>query len=59
MKKQTLKAVTMLVSIVALAFMTAAASSAQSSSHNLRANIPLTSLSAARRSQQANTLSDR
>jgi hypothetical protein len=38
MKKQALKAVTMLVSIIALAFMTAVASSAQS--HKLKADIP-------------------
>lgn len=40
MKKQTLKALTMLVSIIALAFMTAVASNAQSRGHILRANIP-------------------
>jgi hypothetical protein len=40
MKKQALKAVTMLVSIIALAFMTAVISNAQSRSQKLRANIP-------------------
>jgi hypothetical protein len=40
MKKQALKAVTMLVSIIALAFMTALVSNAQSSREPLRANIP-------------------
>ena len=40
MKKQALKAVTMLVSIIALAFMTAMVSNAQSSRKALRANIP-------------------
>jgi hypothetical protein len=40
MKKQALRAVTMLVSIVALAFMTALVSSAQSRSQQLRAHIP-------------------
>jgi hypothetical protein len=40
MKKQALKAVTMLVSIIALAFMTAVVSNAQSHSQKLRANIP-------------------
>ena len=40
MKKQALKAVTMLVSIIALAFMTAVVSNAQSTSQKLRANIP-------------------
>ena len=40
MKKQALKAVTMLVSIVALALMTAVATNAQSRSQKLRANIP-------------------
>ena len=40
MKKQTLKAVTMLVSIIALAFATAVASNAQSRSQKLRADIP-------------------
>jgi hypothetical protein len=40
MKKQALKAVTMLVSIIALAFMTAVVSNAQSRSTKLRANIP-------------------
>ena len=37
MKKQALKAVTMLVSIIALAFMTAVVSNAQSRSTKLRA----------------------
>lgn len=40
MKKQALKAITMLVSIVALAFMTALVSNAQSSRQNIRAEIP-------------------
>jgi hypothetical protein len=40
MKKQTLKAITMLVSIIALAFATALASSAQSRSKKIRADIP-------------------
>ena len=40
MKKQALKAITMLVSIIALAFMTAVVSNAQSQSTQLRANIP-------------------
>lgn len=40
MKKQALKAVTMLVSIIALAFMTALVSNAQSSRQSLRANVP-------------------
>ena len=40
MKKQTLKAVTMLVSIIALAFMTAVATNAQSGRQTLRANVP-------------------
>ena len=40
MRKQALKAVTMLVSIIALAFMTAVATNAQSSSLKLRANVP-------------------
>jgi hypothetical protein len=40
MRKQTLKAVTMLVSIIALAFMTAVAANAQSGSLKLRANVP-------------------
>lgn len=40
MKKQTLRAVTMLVSIIALAFVTAVASSAQSRGQRLRADIP-------------------
>jgi len=40
MKKQALKAITMLVSIIALAFMTAVVSNAQSRSTKLRANIP-------------------
>ena len=40
MKKQTLRAVTMLVSIIALAFVTALASSAQSRGQRLRADIP-------------------
>lgn len=40
MKKQALKAVTMLVSIIALAFMTALVSNAQTSSQTLRANVP-------------------
>ena len=40
MRKQVLKAVTMLVSIIALAFMTAVVSNAQSSRNSLRANIP-------------------
>jgi len=40
MKKQALRAVTMLVSIIALAFMTALVSNAQSSRPSLRASIP-------------------
>ncbi|HEX8843955.1 MAG TPA: hypothetical protein VF791_04900 [Pyrinomonadaceae bacterium] len=40
MKKQALKAVTMLISIIALAFMTAVATSAQSRGHSLKADIP-------------------
>ena len=40
MRKQFLKAVTMLVSIIALAFMTALISNAQSSREPIRANIP-------------------
>ncbi|PYS46610.1 MAG: hypothetical protein DMF68_18635 [Acidobacteria bacterium] len=40
MKKQALKAVTMLVSIIALAFMTAVATNAQSGRQLLRANVP-------------------
>jgi hypothetical protein len=40
MKKQALKAVTMLVSIIALAFMTAVVSNAQSHTQKVRANIP-------------------
>jgi hypothetical protein len=40
MKKQALKAVTMLVSIITLAFMTAVVSNAQSGAQKLRANIP-------------------
>lgn len=40
MRKQALKAVTMLVSIIALAFMTAVATNAQSGSLQLRANVP-------------------
>ena len=40
MKKQALKAVTMLVSIIALAFLTAVVSNAQARSEKLRANIP-------------------
>lgn len=40
MKKQALRAVTMLVSIIALAFMTALVSNAQSGRQQLRANIP-------------------
>lgn len=40
MKKQTLKAVTMLVSIIALSFMTAVAANAQSSSLKVKANVP-------------------
>ncbi|HKC63202.1 MAG TPA: hypothetical protein VKB86_06165, partial [Pyrinomonadaceae bacterium] len=40
MKKQALKAVTMLVSIIALAFMTAVATNAQSGRTSLRANVP-------------------
>jgi hypothetical protein len=40
MKKQALKAVTMLISIIALAFMTAVVSNAQSGSTQLRANVP-------------------
>jgi hypothetical protein len=40
MKKQALKAVTMLVSIIVLAFMTAVMSSAQSRRQNLQASIP-------------------
>lgn len=40
MKKQALKAVTMLVSIIALAFMTAVATNAQSGRPTLRVNVP-------------------
>lgn len=40
MKKQTLKAVTMLVSIIALAFVTAVVSNAQSRGKMIRADIP-------------------
>ena len=40
MKKQTLKAVTMLISIVAFAFATALVSNAQSHSQRLKANVP-------------------
>jgi hypothetical protein len=40
MKKQALKAVTMLVSVIALAFMTALLSSAQSRGQRLRAQVP-------------------
>jgi hypothetical protein len=40
MKKQALRAVTMLVSIIALAFMTALVSNAQSRGQQLRAHIP-------------------
>jgi hypothetical protein len=40
MKKQALRAITMLVSIVALAFVTAVASNAQSGSKKLKADIP-------------------
>lgn len=40
MKKQALKAVTMLVSIIALAFMTAVVSSAQTQRQAIRAEIP-------------------
>ena len=40
MRKQALKAVTMLVSIIALAFMTAVATNAQSGSLQIRANVP-------------------
>lgn len=40
MKKQTLRALTMLVSIIALAFVTAVASNAQSRGQRLRADIP-------------------
>jgi hypothetical protein len=40
MRKQALRAVTMLVSIIALAFATAVASNAQSSGKGLKANIP-------------------
>lgn len=40
MKKQALKAVTMLVSIIALAFMTAVAANAQSGRQMLKANVP-------------------
>jgi hypothetical protein len=40
MRKQALRAVTMLVSIVALAFITAVASNAQSGTKKLKANIP-------------------
>ena len=40
MKKQTLRAVAMLVSVVALAFITAVASNAQSGGRKLRADIP-------------------
>lgn len=40
MRKQALRAVTMLVSIIALAFATAVATNAQSSAKGLKANIP-------------------
>src|SRR5918911_4970691 len=40
MKKQALKAIMMLVSIIALAFMTAVVSNAQARGHQLRADIP-------------------
>jgi hypothetical protein len=40
MKKQTIKAVTMLISIIALAFVTAVASNAQSGGRKLNADIP-------------------
>ena len=40
MRKQFLKAVTMLVSIIALAFMTALVSNAQSSRESIRASVP-------------------
>ena len=40
MKKQALKAVTMLVSIIAFAFMTAVVSNAQTRNHKVNANIP-------------------
>ena len=40
MRKQALRAVTMLVSIIALAFATAVASNAQSGGNNVRADIP-------------------
>ncbi len=40
MKKQALKALTMLVSIIALAFVTAVASNARSGGNNLKADIP-------------------
>ena len=40
MKKQALKAVTMLVSIIALAFTTALLANAQTGSQTLRANVP-------------------
>jgi hypothetical protein len=40
MRKQTLKAVTMLISIIALAFATAVAATAQSRSQKIRADIP-------------------
>jgi hypothetical protein len=40
MKKQALRAITMLISIVALAFVTAVASNAQSSGNKLKADIP-------------------
>jgi hypothetical protein len=40
MRKQALKAITMLVSIIALAFMTAVATNAQSGSLKLRAEVP-------------------
>lgn len=40
MRKQALRAITMLISIVALAFVTAVASNAQSGGRNLKADIP-------------------
>lgn len=40
MKKQALRAITMLVSIIALAFVTAVASNAQTSGRNIKADIP-------------------
>lgn len=40
MRKQTLKAVTMLISIIALAFATAVATNAQSHSQKIKADIP-------------------